>query len=547
MIKSIYVKNFVLIDELHLDFHNSFSCFTGETGAGKSLLIDAISILCGGRVSPQYIQKGAEKAFIEASIKPDIKDHPALELLRENGYELEEDCFIISREFTIEGKSSTKINHRNTTLSFIKEVMSQFVDIHSQHDTQYLLNPKYHLSLLDAYVNENNKLNEIKVLYKEYQKLSKEKEIFEKEEANPDDLEFLKFQLEEIETLDIKEDEIETLENQIQEMSSFEKVASNLQTSLKLIQESGYEKLYDVGKYLSESENEEVSSIKEEILNSYYTLEEQIERLSSFLQTMEFNEEEFNTFQQRLFEIKKLIRKHGSSYSNLIEKKEELTKRIKAIENRQVYLDELSFKCTQSFDIYRKAAKQMSILRKEKAFSLKEMIEKELIDLQLANACFDVQFEEGVYHNGIDKVEFMISMNIGENLKPLAKVASGGELSRLMLGLKSIFTSLAGIETIIFDEIDNGVSGSVAHSIGKKMQHLSKYTQVFAVTHLSPVAVWADCHYLVEKKSVTDHTNTNIKELNEDERIRELAMLANGNTNESSLNAAKELYLNVKN
>lgn len=547
MIKSIYVKNFVLIDELHLDFHNSFSCFTGETGAGKSLLIDAISILCGGRVSPQYIQKGAEKAFIEASIKPDIKDHPALELLRENGYELEEDCFIISREFTIEGKSSTKINHRNTTLSFIKEVMSQFVDIHSQHDTQYLLNPKYHLSLLDAYVNENNKLNEIKVLYKEYQKLSKEKEIFEKEEANPDDLEFLKFQLEEIETLDIKEDEIETLENQIQEMSSFEKVASNLQTSLKLIQESGYEKLYDVGKYLSESENEEVSSIKEEILNSYYTLEEQIERLSSFLQTMEFNEEEFNTIQQRLFEIKKLIRKHGSSYSNLIEKKEELTKRIKAIENRQVYLDELSFKCTQSFDIYRKAAKQMSILRKEKAFSLKEMIEKELIDLQLANACFDVQFEEGVYHNGIDKVEFMISMNIGENLKPLAKVASGGELSRLMLGLKSIFTSLAGIETIIFDEIDNGVSGSVAHSIGKKMQHLSKYTQVFAVTHLSPVAVWADCHYLVEKKSVTDHTNTNIKELNEDERIRELAMLANGNTNESSLNAAKELYLNVKN
>ena len=541
----MYVKNFVLIDELNLDFHECFSCFTGETGAGKSLLIDAISILCGGRVSVQSIQKGASKAFIEALIDPVHPHHPAIQLLEENGYELEEGCFTLSREFSVEGKSITRINSRQTTLSFVKEVMSLMIDIHSQHDTQYLLNARYHLSLLDAYVKQTQLSGEVEASYKQYQKIKKEKDAFENEEANPDDLEYLKFQLNEMEQIEIKEGEAESLEQEIHEMSSFEKQSSSLQEGLSCIQNSGYEKLYDSAHYLNESDSESIQEIREDILNSYYSIEEQVTKLAAYINDMEFDETLFNEKQQRLFDIKKIMRKHGNSYLSFMEEKNKIENRIQAIENRQEHVVLLEKKEKEAFDIYYQIALKLSDIRKTKAKALKVEIEQQLNDLQLSHAKFDVSFEETISAHGIDKVEFLISMNPGEDLKPLAKVASGGELSRLMLGLKSIFNALAQIETIIFDEIDNGVSGSVANSIGKKMKYLANHAQVFAVTHLAPVAVWADCHYLVEKTNELNHTNTNISQLEKEGVIKELALIATGNDNEHSLSAAKELYESV--
>lgn len=541
MIREIYVKNFVLINELHLHFDSLFSCFSGETGAGKSLLIDAISILCGERTSAQYIQKGADKAFIEATIELG-KNHPVNKLISEAGYDIENNEFIISREFNQDGKSVARFNQRTTTVSFIKEIMSLLIDIHSQHDNQYLLNNKFHLSLLDEYVNNQEILQDVKNAYKTFKKEDNELKRFMEEEANPDDLDYLQFQLAEMDEMDIKENEVEELEQKQKEMAEFDKICSHLNEAIHLIESSHYEQLYKVHKELDIIDNNIVVKANEEINNAYYLIDEHLSNLKDYRNSLSFDENEFDYIQSRIFEINKLFRKHGGTYRSYIKKREEMLDRVAFIENRQNFIEKQTSKVKEAETIFLKKAEKLSDLRKQKALLLEKEIQNELIDLHLENAVFKIDFDRKINTYGVDQVEFLISMNVGETPKPLAKVASGGELSRLMLGLKTIFNRLAKIETIIFDEIDNGVSGSVAYAIGKKMNAIGKQAQVFAVTHLAPVAVWADQHYLVVKNQEEDHTSTNIRCLNEIERIRELAMIAQGTNSEHALKAAEELY-----
>lgn len=541
MIREIYVKSFILINELHLHFDSNFSCFSGETGAGKSLLIDAISILCGERTSAQYIQKGAEKAFIEATIELE-KNHPANKIISDAGYDIENNEFIISREFNQDGKSVARFNQRTTTLSFIKEIMSLLVDIHSQHDNQYLLNNKFHLSLLDEYVNNQALLQDIKDAYKTFKKEDNELKRFMEEEANPDDLDYLQFQLAEMNEMDIKENEVEELEQKQKDMSEFDKVCSHLNEAIHLIETSHYEQLYKVHKELETIDNDIVVKANEEINNAYYLIDEQLSNLKDYRNSLSFDENEFDYIQSRIFEINKLFRKHGGSYRSYIRKREEMLERVAFIENRQNFIEKQTLKVKEAETIFLKKAEKLSELRKQKALCLEKEIQNELVDLHLENAVFKINFDRKINNYGVDQVEFLISMNAGETPKPLAKVASGGELSRLMLGLKTIFNRLAKIETIIFDEIDNGVSGAVAYAIGKKMNAIGKQAQVFAVTHLAPVAVWANQHYLVVKNQEQDHTSTNIRCLDKTERISELAMIAQGTNSEHALKAAEELY-----
>lgn len=541
MIREIYVKSFILINELHLHFDSNFSCFSGETGAGKSLLIDAISILCGERTSAQYIQKGAEKAFIEATIELE-KNHPANKIISDAGYDIENNEFIISREFNQDGKSVARFNQRTTTLSFIKEIMSLLVDIHSQHDNQYLLNNKFHLSLLDEYVNNQALLQDIKDAYKTFKKEDNELKRFMEEEANPDDLDYLQFQLAEMDEMDIKENEVEELEQKQKDMSEFDKVCSHLNEAIHLIETSHYEQLYKVHKELDTIDNDIVVKANEEINNAYYLIDEQLSNLKDYRNSLSFDENEFDYIQSRIFEINKLFRKHGGSYRSYIRKREEMLERVAFIENRQNFIEKQTLKVKEAETIFLKKAEKLSELRKQKALCLEKEIQNELVDLHLENAVFKINFDRKINNYGVDQVEFLISMNAGETPKPLAKVASGGELSRLMLGLKTIFNRLAKIETIIFDEIDNGVSGAVAYAIGKKMNAIGKQAQVFAVTHLAPVAVWANQHYLVVKNQEQDHTSTNIRCLDKTERISELAMIAQGTNSEHALKAAEELY-----
>ncbi|NBK97300.1 MAG: DNA repair protein RecN [Erysipelotrichia bacterium] len=541
MIREIYVKNFILIDELHLQFANDFSCFSGETGAGKSLLIDAISILCGARCSSQYIQKGAQKAFIEATIELS-ENHLANQLIREAGYEIEDHTFVISREFNQEGKSVARFNQRVTTLSFIKEIMQLLVDIHSQHDNQYLLNNKFHLSLLDSYVNEKTLLKNVRELYQQYQKAEKKLQTLIHEDANPDDLEYLQFQLNEMETMNIKENEVDELEMKQKEMAAFDKISSSLSDAISTIENSRYEQLYHIQKQLDFIDDEQVSNAKEEIMNAYYSVDEQLSILKDYQSHLHFDEHTFNEIQSRLFDINKMFRKHGGSYKTYIQKQESIKEQIAFIENRQSFIDEQNKQVEEYKNAFLKESRKLSEVRKEKALNLQLEVQKELKELHLPNAVFMIRFDEKMNANGIDQVEFMISMNVGEDVKALAKVASGGELSRLMLGLKTIFNRLAKIETIIFDEIDNGVSGSVAYAIGKKMYTIAQHAQVFAVTHLAPVAVWADQHYLVVKKQDEKQTTSTISLLDKQAVIHELAMIAQGSQSEHSLLAAKELF-----
>ncbi|TDW14815.1 DNA replication and repair protein RecN [Breznakia blatticola] len=540
MILSLYVKNFVLIDELTLDFQNGFSAFSGETGAGKSLFIDAISILCGAKVSPSFIQKGAQKAVLEMCVEVH-KKHPSLQKLAEAEIEVEDHSFIISKTFTQEGKSTTKVNSRNVTAAFLRDLMSDVIDIHSQHDSQYLLNPKSHLGLLDNFVQDDDLTSSVRTAYKDYKQKQQELDTLLEKEFNQEDLDFFMFQLDEINALDASENEIEELENYQKDMMAFERVSKALNEAMQAIDTSSYENIYEATKALDELEQEALVKIKEEMLNAYYLIDEQKDALHAYANSLEYDEEKLNQVQERLFQIQKIVRKHGHTFKDVLLKKEELVSKIELFSDRDAAIALKQQEIEQLYKEFYKHASKLSEKRKQRAKELEKEIQVQLEDLYLPNAKFEITFTNQDSVHGIDGVEFYISMNKGESLRPLTKVISGGELSRLMLGLKVIFTKLQHIETIIFDEIDTGVSGKVAYAIGQKMKELAKVTQVFSITHLAPVAAHADAHYLVRKEEVNDHTSTSIVSLSYDERIRELAMISTNSLSDKALDAAKEL------
>lgn len=545
MLTQMYVKDFVLIDDMRIEFMEGMSTFTGETGAGKSLLIDAIGILRGDRIHASMVKQGKEKAIVEGvfTIHP---NHPAYTLLQESGYDMEEETLIIQRVFTKDGKSISRMNHRTTTVSLIRAVLSTLLDIHSQHDTQYLLNNKFHLSLLDSYCHEDVLKSDVKRLYLVYQDIKKALEDALQHEYNEDDLEFLTFQLNELIEADIKEGELEELLDEQKKLMAFEKISKNLQLAIDLLNgdHGANSSIYQACRHLEPlHEDELLVKAHDRLLELYYGLNEQYGNLYTYVEQMEFDEVRANEINERIFLINKIMRKYGSNLIKLKEKEEELQQKIDSILHRADYLKKQEASLKTAYEAFYEQAKKLHDQRIKKAKMLEKQIVGQLRDLHLENAQFYISFKdiEGNMH-GIDQVEFFISMNKGEVLRPLQTTASGGELSRLMLGLKTIFTKLQGIETVIFDEIDTGVSGSVAFAIGKKMQHLGHETQVFCVTHLAQVAACAKHHYQVMKQQNHDSTTTSIHELTESERIEQLALIASDSTSSSALSAAQELF-----
>ena len=544
MLKSLYIKNYILIDELRLDFKSGFSVFTGETGAGKSILIDAIGLLMGERFSSDLIRHGNDKSILEAVFITQNKYIQSI--LEQIGIDLESDELIITRELTRDGRSTNRVNNRSVTVNILKDLSVFLVDIHSQNDTQYLLNNKYHLNLLDAYKPNLELLNEVKSLYHDYDSLRKELANKEKTEYNPDDLEFLEFQINEIDQANLIENEDTELENKQKMMLSFEKISTRLKSALDLLDESdGVSlKFHDALKHLHFiDEMDDVKKVSEELNDIYYVLNDKIAELKHSYHSLSYDEDSFNAIQDRLFSINRLKKKYGKSINLIFEHKQKLIERVNMIQNRQEVLDLLRSQLNKAYSAFYDKAILLSDFRKSQATSLKIAIIKEIRDLYLDKAQFEIEFKENEGSStGIDNVEFLISMNPGESLKPLIKVASGGELSRLMLGMKVIFNQLQNIETVIFDEIDSGVSGRVATAIGQKMSRLSKTAQVFSVTHLGQVAACSHSHYYVSKNQTSDITNTNIHELNVEGRINELSMISSGTLNPASIKAAEELF-----
>ena len=543
MLTQIYVKNFILMDEVQLELHDNMSAFTGETGAGKSLLMDAIGILKGDRVNSDMIKEGQSKAVIEGVFEI-ANDHMVWPQLQEAGFDTEDGLLIVTREVTREGRSTARINQRTTTVSFLKQVVSQLIDIHSQHDTQYLRNAASHQMLLDRFAQDEELLQSTKASWQTYRSIKKELEEALHNDYNEDDLEFLTFQLNEIDDAQLQEDELEELEQEQKQMMAYEKLSSAASQAVELLDGDSVASIYECYRLLHPLQEDTVfPDAAAQLLDLYYALDEQCSRIRTHLEEMEFDEAHFHEIQERIFLIHKIQRKYGGSYAAVMEKRAFLEQKIDSILHRQDFITKQEQRLAKARKQYEADCTRLHALRVKKAQELEKLILIQLKDLQLPNARFHVALEafEG-NAAGNDKITFLVSMNAGERLRPLQAAASGGELSRFMLGLKTVFTGLTGIDTIIFDEIDTGVSGSVAFAIGKKMRQLAQHTQVFCVTHLASVAACAAQHYVVEKHQDREHTTTTIRLLDEQERVEEMAIIAGGSVSDTALRASQELY-----
>ena len=542
MLRSLKIENYVLIDSLSLDFKSGFSVFTGETGAGKSILIDAIGIICGDKFTTDLIRHHQDKAYIEAVFE--TNDLRNINLLQENGIDLSEDPLIISRELNREGRGLARINGKTVTVSLLRAIGENLVDIHSQHDTQYLLNTKHHLSLLDAFQSDDL-LIDVKEAYKAYKKVSDDLLDKQSHELNPDELEYLQFQVKEIEDAQLEVGEDESLEEKQKAMMAFEKNYTHLTSAINALDEGDNisVRLHEALRHLNALENiDQSASLSDQLSNFYHEYNEIFLSIQALQDEVYFDEYEVNSIQERLFLISKLKKKFGSSIEAILNTQIDLLSRIEMIENRFEVIERLETEKKRLYDIFYTKATELSKHRQKRAIELETAVLNHIHDLYLDKAQFKIQFTsfEG-NQSGIDNVEFLISMNPGEDLKPLIKVASGGELSRLMLGLKVVFNHLQSIETVIFDEIDAGVSGRVATSIGQKMHEMSQFAQVFSVTHLAQVAVYGNEHYVVYKQQETEHTQSSISHLNRQERVQEISNILSGTQSEHSLNAAEEL------
>ncbi|MBQ2657380.1 MAG: DNA repair protein RecN [Erysipelotrichaceae bacterium] len=540
MLKSLYIKDYAIIDELNIEFNEGFNVFTGETGAGKSIIVGALSYLIRGKADPSVIRSGAEKAIIEGvfSVEEYMKD-----ALNEAEIDYDDDL-IVRRVISRDNRNTIKINQCTVTLNYLIQLFDEHIDIHSQKDSQYLLNKKNHLKLLDQYAG-NDQLNEdYQLKYKDYRNAVKEYEELVSHTYNDAELDYYRFDLDELEKAELDLNEEEELQKKENRYKSAEKYITSLNNALSLFDDDGgiKEKLSILTKEIS-MEDDTIEQVRQNIQNLYYSLDDEIEKLRSILG--EFSDEDLNIewIEERLYLYSRLKRKHGLDTEGLIAKKNELKQKIAFFEDRDFVLNEKKQEIDRLYAIAMEAAQKLHDSRENKAKELENNIISQTEDLMLNNVRFHIQFDETeLTQNGIDDVEFYISLNKGEELKPLRNVASGGEISRLMLALKTVFTSLSDTTMVIFDEIDTGVSGKTALAIGQKMAEISRNTQVLTITHLAAVAACADVHFYIYKQDDELNSKTGIRKLSHDEIINELAFISSTDNSESAIKAAEELY-----
>lgn len=542
MIEQLSVKDYVLFKSCIIDFTDGMSVITGETGAGKSLLIDAIGYLSGNRIKSNVIRNGKDKAILSMVLTSNDRVNAILE---ENGFEVD-DQVIISRTILNNNKSTVRINQQITTLSFVRKIVNLLVDIHSQMDTYRLMDTSVQMELLDSYAKTMDLKASVKEAYVKYSNVLHELETLKNEEFSDAELEFLTAQLDEIENANIQEDELDALNDQIHEATSWYKNSEDISSCLyEIDKENGaLDSLYTLYKQASKSPI--LNDYEESFKNLYYSLQSVDEELKHMRDTHSNDSLDLDSLQSRQYLIKKLYRKYGGSYTNLMESKKSITDKIDRIIHRQDVFDKLEKEKEESFTVYMKLANALSLKRKEVFSQLESKVMEHCKDLMLENARFMIScMEKKPSSNGIDDIEFLVSMNPGQDFSSLSTSASGGELSRLMLALKVVFQATNGIETIIFDEIDTGVSGKVALAMGAKMKALSKNYQVLCITHLASVAVYANTHYLVNKKASASETITSVQELDQDKTIQELAIMTSGEASQKAKESMQDLWVKI--
>lgn len=536
MVTTLHIKNVGIIDDLSLDLNEGFNVLTGETGAGKTLIIGSLAILAGGRFSKEMIRNGEEFSFVEANFYC-----PDNELAIDNN-------IIVSREIHSNGRNSCKINGRLVTVNELKEFMSKILDIHGQQDSQLILNPMQHIIYLDKFIGKEleDNLNKYKVKLAEYNTLKQElKNTYGEDQEKERRLDLLRYQYNEIEQANLKENEEEELEEKHKMMQNAEKLKDNLCEVDNELNENAVvaisnairslEKIQDCGsKY-----TEKLSILK----SSYYDIQELARDLSYMREDVNFDEEERNQIENRLDLIYSLKRKYGNTISEILKYSSKVEEEIHKIENLDEYHKKIKAKINVLKQELLEIANNMTNTRKKYAKELSTKINKELKDLEMPNARFEIQVDtaDKFYETGIDEVEFMICTNIGEELKPLVKIASGGEMARIMLAIKNVLADVDEVSTLVFDEIDTGISGKASKAVAEKMKSIAKSHQVICITHLPSVAAKGDHNYYISKQTKENKTYTQIKKLSEEETIVEIARISSGEVTEIAKAHAQEL------
>ena len=544
MIAELAIKNFAIIESLTVSFEKGLTVLTGETGAGKSIIIDAIHLLAGGRGSQEFVRFGEKKAEMEGLFIIESKSHPAYKVCEQLGIEIEDDMVVLRREIHATGKSVCRVNGKLVTIAILREVGQTLVDIHGQHEHQELMNQEHHLPLLDFFGNDKlaKSLLEYQGMYEEYQQVNKRLlELTHNEQKVAHRLDLLQFQLEEISAAKLEVNEDEKLLEERNKISNYEKLYQTLNNTYYAIH--GEQKGLDwIGHAMSESEDLEsldknLKDVYEVISNSYYQLEEIMYRVRDEIENLEFDPMRLDLIESRLNEIKNLKRKYGTTVEEILQYASEIEEELETLQNRDSHIHHLQEKLQSLVDDLQLEANALTEQRKHVAKDLTEQIHKELKDLYLDKAIFDVKMMKKVdkstgdvkfQKHGVDEVEFYLTTNPGEPLKPLAKVASGGELSRIMLAMKSIFSKHQGITSIIFDEVDTGVSGKVAQAIANKIYNVSVGSQVLCISHLPQVAAMADTHLFISKDIDGERTKTKVKPLTDEEKVVEIGRMISG-------------------
>ncbi len=539
LLTELSIRNFAIIDDISITFHEGLTVLTGETGAGKSIIIDAVQLLTGSRASVDFVRHGEKKAEINGLFTLNVNRRQIYNMCKNYGIDIEDDMLILERTITNRGKSICRINGKIVTLTILREIGQSLVNIHSQHDTFHLTDKKTHIHLLDLY-NEEKTLpvkEQYQKLFERYTALNKRyEELSSNEQQMAHRLDLLQFQLTELEQANLQEDEDVNLMQEREQLQNYEKIYHSVQEAYFTLsgERKGLE-MIDVAQNSLQSAKEYDPFIQkqaEELTNVFYSLEEIAFSIRNFIDDLHFDEERLNEIEGRLNEISRLKKKYGSSVKEIMQYQEKITIELEEIQNKDSHIEILQKEIEETKDQAIQVANQLSKQRKEIAVLLEKSINHEVKDLYLPNATFSVHFEKlnVLTVNGLDDVSFLLSTNLGEPLKELAKIASGGELSRIMLLLKKIFAKHDNIETVIFDEIDTGVSGRVAQAIAEKMYQIALFTQVLCITHLPQVAAMSDHHVLIKKEEKESRTSTYMKDLTKKEKIQELGRMMTGAT-----------------
>ena len=533
MINILHIKNIGIIDELTINLNSGFNVLTGETGAGKTLIIDSLNIISGGRFSKEMIRKGEEYSFVEAQIFN----------------EKSEENIIVSREINLKGRNICKINGRLVTVTELKEFMSKKIDIHGQNDNLNLLDTNNQIEYLDSFADE-----EIHELKNNYRSLY-EKYLYVKNELNSNygdekekqrKLDLLRYQVNEIEEANLKVGEEEELENENKLINNSEKIYNNLYKANELIENSAIESISTAVRNMEKIEeySKEYENISKALKSVYYDLQEINRDLQDSNNDMYFDENKKIEIAERLDLIYTLKRKYGNNIQEILVYKNELEKEIQQIEGLEDYINKLNTQKQELEIKMKKIAEELNIIRNKNAVKLSKCINKELKDLEMANSEFNVEvkyLENEFNKNGLNSVEFKIRTNIGEDMKSLAKVASGGENSRIMLAIKKVLADVDKTETLVFDEIDTGISGLAADKVGEKLKIISNKHQVLIVTHLANIAAKGDYNYYIHKEVEENKTKTKIDLLNEEQTLKEVARIASGKITKETIEHAKIL------